>query len=354
MVDYQGIFAGIYNNVVFLVFFLSLLTNRFSKNIINSIAMLFVLLLALFIGSRHISVGIDTEMYYYRYFGTTDLSFSNIISSAEEFASEPLFTLLLKTSSLIGYSFQLALTIISLITLSFSYLFCTRVSKIVKVNPLSLFCCYLISFYIFGQQINIIRAGLASSFILNYYLSLFQDKRKSAIIYALIAVGIHFSSMFGIFMALVAKYVRLDIKVYMLLCFAALFVSYFNMGILNVNMIAGMDLGDKSGYLTSDSTQYEVGFRPGFAVFNLLFAVLFYAYLNRHNDIYNTFFRLYILLTCLFFICFQIPFSDRVGGFSWNLIPFLTYFSMDTALKKYRQFATVCTFIFLYVVKMAV
>lgn len=350
----QAIFTEHYNQTLIIVFFLSLFTNRLSKNVIHSFAAIFILCFAIFIGSRHMSVGTDTGMYYYRFYGTTDNSFSNILDSADEFASEPLFTILLKVSSLIGYSFHLALTIISLLTLSFSYLFCARLSKIIKVNPLSLFCCYLISFYILGQQINIIRAGLSTAFVLNYYLSVFQGKRKSAIIYALVAFGIHFSSLFGIFMALVAKYVRLDIKVYMILCFLALFVSYLNLGILNVDLIAGMDIGDKSNYLTNDASQYETGFRPGFAIFNLFFALFFYKFINRQQNINDQFFRLYVLLTCLFFACFQIPFSDRVGGYSWNLIPFLTYLSMETMLKKYRKMAMVCTFVFLYLVKLAI
>lgn len=350
----QSIFTQNYNHILVIVFFLSLFTNKFSKNIIHSLAAIFIVLFAIFIGSRHISVGTDTGMYYYQFYGITNESFQDILESANKFASEPLFFIILKTSSIIGYSFHLALTIISLLTLSFAYIFCARFSKIIKANPLSLFCCYLISFYILGQQINIIRAGIASTFILNYYLSLFQDKRKSAIIYAFVALGLHFSSLFGIGMALVAKYVRLDIKVYMLLCFAALAVSYLNMGILNVDMIAGIDIGDKSNYLTNDASQYVTGFRPGFAIFNIFFALLFYTYNNHQYDIIDQFFRLYILLSCLFFTCFQIPFSDRVGGYSWNLIPFLTYFSIETMLKRYRQMAIVCTFVFLYFIAITI
>ncbi len=118
-------------------------------------------------------------------------------------------------------------------------------------------------------------------------------------------------------------------------------------------MITGMDLGDKSNYLTNDASQYNTGFRPGFAVFNLVFALFFYMYSN-HLNITDQLFRLYILLTCLFFACFQIPFSDRVGGYSWNLIPFLSYCSIATMLKSYRKMAMACTFIFLFLVKSAV
>lgn len=348
----QAIFAADYHHILILVFCLSLMTNRLSKNIIHCFAAIFIVLFAIFIGYRDLSVGADTEIYYYDYYGTTDLSFSNIIDSADSFASEPLFFIILKTSSLIGYSFNLALMIISLLTLSFTYLFCARLSKTLTVNPLSIFCCYLTSFYIFSQQVNIIRVGLATSFLLNYYLSVFQDQRKRAIIFALVALGIHFSCMFGIIMTLVAKYIRLDAKHYMLLCFAALFVSYFNLGVLNIDLIAGMDIGDKSKYLTNETDQYIVGFRPGFAIFNLFFALFFYRHIHRQDNINNQFFRLYILLTCLFFACFQIPFSDRVGGFSWNLIPFLSYFSMVSMLNRYRPMAMVCTFIFLYTIQL--
>lgn len=354
MQDLQSEFTDFYYLIVTIVFILSLLLNKCTIKSINYFSVFVILLTAIFIGYRDISVGTDTIDYYHLYNGIYKSNYSDIFESIGEIASEPLFFLIIKTSSIVYDSYHFAFTIISLITLSFVYVFCTRVSYIFRVNPLSLLCCYLISFYVISQQINIIRAGLATAFLLNYYLSVFQGEKKGALIYGIIALGIHFTSIFGIVFALLAKHICLDRKKCMVIFFIILFFAYMNKGILNIGYISGMDLGAKSGYLSSVSANYVTGFKFGFALFNTFFALIFYKYLSSDNGIYHSFFRLYILFSCLLFACFQIPFSDRIGGFSWNLIPFLAYFSVFGLFKKNRQYIAVCTFLFLFIIRIGV
>ena len=347
-------FQLIYELIVFVVFCFSFELTKKSSQFKWILCSIFVLALTILIGTRPMNIGTDTGNYRVIFDLSRYTTLDDIKENLSEVGSDPLFNIILIVGHIIG-SYTSVLVIISFLTLFFGYRFCKRLSDYLGVNnSIALFCCYLISFYIVNQQVNIIRAGLAAVLLLNYYLSVFQSDRKSAIWYGVLAIGIHFSSIFGILLPLVAKYIKFSKKIYLIGFFVAVFLAYLNFGVLNISFFAGMDLGSKNQYLTSESDVYITGFRGTFALFNTFFAILFYKYIRLQNDFIQPFFRLYILFSILFFMCFQIPYSDRIGAFSWNLIPFMTYLCALQVFKFKQNNAMVFTFVCLFIIQFGI
>lgn len=347
-------FQFYYELIVFVVFLTSIIISRKYRFLNKTIALSFIICLTIFIGFRPEDIGTDTTSYQIIFYLARSSSINDIINNLKIIGSDPLFKIILIIGHIIG-SYTSVLVIISFLTLYWGYRFCERLCNYLGINySISLFCCYLISFYIFGQQINIIRAGLAAVFLLNYYLSVFQSDKKSAIWYGVIAIGIHFSSIFGILLPLIAKYIKLSKRIYIIGFFVALILAYANFGVLNIPLFSNIDLDRKGYYLTSESEKYITGFRTSFALFNSFFAIIFYKYIRQQNSLYQSFFRLYILFSILFFLCFQIPYSDRIGAFSWNIIPFITYFCASQVFKLKEKKAMIYTFLCLFVIQFGV
>lgn len=306
-----------------IMFLLSFVFQNSSQKNRHIISLFFITLLSIFIGSRNMNIGTDTEVYYYMYRSIDSIFEQNVLISLWRIASEPIFFCIIFIFSKIG-DFNTVLIAISFITLSFGYIFCVRLCEILNSkNALALLCCYLVSFYVFQEQINIIRAGLAATILLNYYISLFKNKKRSAIIWGILALGIHFTSIIGILLGAASKLLKPRNKLLFILFFFTLALSFVNIGILNIGFL-NFDLGAKSSYLSGAQTTYITGFRAGFALFNTIF-LLFFHYISQKSNLFELFFRLFVFLSCLFFLSFQIPFSDRIGAFSWNIISSLSF-----------------------------
>lgn len=322
----EEIFRLTYTFLIFLYFILSLFLSGKKLKYTDWCALVIILITAYFIGSRNMSVGTDTESYKQAYDKYFSMGFAEAKENVNFFQTEPIAFFIMKIGVYFE-SYQLTLILYSLITLTFAYIFCSKLSKETgNINPLSIFCCYLIAFYIINQQINILRAGMAEVFLLNFYLSLYLKNRKKSIFYGFVAVGTHFTSLMPIALSLVPLIIRAKDSSYFILFICFLVLSVVNLGILNVPILRDMDLGEKSSYLTSESEVYKTGFRLGFAIYNTFFAVLFYSLIKndkQSSGMSKYLFKVFALLSCLFFACFQIPYSDRIGCFSWNIIPFL-------------------------------
>ena len=107
----------------------------------------------------------------------------------------------------------------------------------------------------------------------------------------------------------------------------AMLLSYVNFGIKNFSpYLVDILEGDKRVSYLDDKelSYYQVGFRPQFATFNTIFLIIF-LYINHYIRIkpYNRLLKYYILASSLFFMAFQLNFSDRWGLFSWFAIPLL-------------------------------
>src|SRR5690606_38193257 len=80
---------------------------------------------------------------------------------------------------------------------------------------------------------------------------------------------------------------------------------------------------------SSISASYDTGFKPQFVFFNTIFFILGYLLIKYFKvyitPFYKRVFFTYTLLSCILFLMFNIPYSDRIGLFSWALIPIIVY-----------------------------
>ena len=128
--------------------------------------------------------------------------------------------------------------------------------------------------------------------------------------------------------------------------FLTIIFSFLNYGILSFapflkNILAG---SYRANYITNESDLYNVGFKPQFVAFNTVFLVFAYyiqSKLKGNSLIFNRYKVIhiyFILSSSIFFMVFQIPYSDRFGLFSWIAIPILVspLFTYDKSLLRYK------------------
>lgn len=337
----------IYNCVIALTFVASLLWPKRTPVKVNFLGWGMITYLVFLFANRDLETGEDTMMYWWMYQEAAEMTFTQWLKLLGEQASEPLFAIVLIAGKFIG-GFTESLGLISFLTLAMAYNFSMRLSaKLKDRNPVAILCIYLSAFYIFSQQINIIRAGLAAVFILNFYLSFFERKKKSSIVYAILSIGIHFSSALPLAVAVLCRFWKFSRKTGIIIFMVFLILAFFDWGILDIPGIKDSSFAKVSTYTNLKFEDYNTGFRGGFAVFNLFFLYVFYLLWKKRDYLYSDLFRLFIILSCVFFISFQIPYSDRIGAFSWNIVPFLSLIGFDNKFTRKGNLNRIICYLFI-------
>lgn len=206
----------------------------------------------------------------------------------------------------------------------FYYHACVLFSKKNNISPLWNYLILIAAFTVCGQQINVIRSGLALSIaaIAIYYI--FEEKYKKVLLYGILAIGCHISVVIFLLIAIVVKILsHIKVKAYYYFYIVGILCSALGFSLLTLITHVAPEMAIVERYATGGNSDYNVGFRWNFVMFNSLFLTFFhYNYLDiKQNTI--IWFKLYILSSVVFFLWFAIPYSDRIGAFSWLIIPFL-------------------------------
>lgn len=301
--------------------------NSFIQNKLSKYFVFFPIIILIYIVSfRAYDVGTDTGNYYYSLWQQKpELTFSN------EFLF-PLIALLLQYYEL---NFTYFLFLISALFFYFIYKALKNYSSLYQANLLMAFFAFMSFFFFSSMTINIIRQGASLAILLYAFtLLLKQDNKIKIIIYSAVAVAFHLTSIIPILLILVSYYLSIksnkSIYLLVLLYFIILVLSFFNIGLLNISPFLSQVLGNdgRSMYISGETYDYVVGFKPQFAAFNTFFLfIASYVRKNLTNQVlkkqYNVILIYYIIASWLLFLAFQLPFSDRWGLFSWVIIPFL-------------------------------
>ena len=332
MIEYD-VFFSIYN-LLYLLLALYVILSSFkldkkgelsSNHKINSSFTFFFISFVLIFGLRSFEVGVDT-LNYYNYYWINDLNI--------EISTEFLFLYLMSFIQDINFSFSFFLLIIS-----FGYLFYFSrsfkyFSHLFKVPVIFIFFIFIYLFFSLSMGINIIRQGVSLAILL-YAVTLFLNKSRfiSYILYFIIALLTHSTSIIplAIFLVIYKFGYNIRLKYFYALFFIGILLSYMNFGILNVAPFLQqmLDNNRRVSYLTNESDVYQIGFKTQFVVFNIFFLLLSQIIYSRllkikfNDEIYNVFLKYYIVSSFLFFMTFQIPYSDRWGLLSWFIIPVL-------------------------------
>jgi hypothetical protein len=321
--QYKTIYYIIYSIAALLAIFTAINIDFKKKNyqsIANYIVLVLMLAYIFLFGLRTIDVGTDTEMYHWQYTHHNEITFG--------------------TDAPVGYMFkflnifsenpQIFLFVMSFLFVMLNFYALKKYTKFYKSNFfLSVFS--LISLFFFESLgINVIRQGLSLAFfVLAIIFRDFSPKRKFKwISFLVLAVCFHFTSLIPVVIYLsVAYFKNVRMYYYYGIYIISVFLSAASISILSFkDYFIGFLLIDerRSGYLDGDDSSYLVGFKPQFVAFNTIFLILF-IYLNNieKNDFYTNLLKYYIVISAIFYMMFQIPYSDRWGVMSWCVIPFL-------------------------------
>ncbi|AOY44992.1 hypothetical protein AOT82_2613 [Psychrobacter sp. AntiMn-1] len=319
------LYSTIYLCIAFCTFFLIVYQNYYkvsykSKKIISVskyVVSFFTFILIFLVGFRAFDVGTDTGNYYRVW-----LYDNKLLESRADF----IFYYIMGLIRNIFNSYQVFLLVISSIFYVVNYRSLKKISVNFNSNFLFVFFVFLSLFFSLSTSINIVRQGVSLSFFL-LGLSYFPNKDYRAIaISFLISLGFHSTAVIPIFFTLgILLFNRVGVAFYVILFFIGILLSSLNFSLLNISPILGDILegaGDRRvSYLEVQDYGYRVGFRPDFVIFNLIFLTLFLRIRKTLNDnFYDFLIKFYCLSSFLFFMAFQLNFSDRFGLFGWFVI----------------------------------
>jgi hypothetical protein len=218
-------------------------------------------------------------------------------------------------------------------------------------NGSSLFLFLLIAcnLVFFSHQTNTIRNGLAIPYIFFGLYFLQQNKIKYTLLFFLLACLSHRTSIIPIacvFFAIRGKNIHL--KYFIGLYVIAIIAAAAGFGFDKLTFLASLGGTDLERLSAVGNTTYNVGFRPDFVLYNSIFlfiAVKFSTLKNKEDLFYIKYF---ILASIIFFFNFNIPFSDRIGGYSWIAIPLLFFSVINNAFpnKKLHMLTLITLFIY--------
>lgn len=297
-----------------------------NKGLVNNLTCFFIILYIILVGFRAYNVGTDTGNYY---------QFSWLMDFPPESTTEILFYWLIKgIKSIEGTTFSFFLLIVSVLFFYFIYKGYILLSKYYNTSILFIVFSFMALFFASSLSINVIRQGLSLAILIyTYGLWLTNKQIKQIIPFVILSVLIHTTSIIPISFFVMINYglKKQSLNYFYILYFLGIILSAANVGVLNIAPFLNDILqgSRRATYLTDENEQYITGFKTQFVAFNTVFLVIF-TYINeilkrrKFNFDYEILLKYYIATSFLFFMAFQIPYSDRWGLFSWIVIPLLT------------------------------
>lgn len=325
MEEFQNVYRLIYWLSVVISFFL--LLNQYVKGKIYAnieMALIFIISLSYgcLFGTRNIDIGTDTEMYWWQY-----LEVENIEESLSD--REPLYSYFLR---FLRYFSQEPVFFIFTVAMSYMlgiFLFVKNYTSKDQAGKILFFLLLTSLPFFLSMGINIIRQGLSVFLLLNAYNAFHSKRYKWMFLLIFMSLNFHFTSLVPILIYILVNYLK-NIKLGVGLFVLGIILAFFKVSVLLLfSWLPFISSYDPrfSAYITKDKVwTYDVGFKPQFVVFNLVFLIIsvyISKVLIRESRLYTRLINYYCISSFLFFMTFQVPYSDRWGIFSWISIPLL-------------------------------
>ncbi len=323
-----------------LFFFLIYSVRKNKKLKDNYICLILVLIISLLVGSRGILIGTDTFEYHEQFLQCKNNSWLGL-SSGWHLGSDPILYYFLKIGSFFN-SFNVALILVSLLTNYFLYRFCNLIHRIDRgIRAFPLFFLLLITFSTFNFEFNVIRSGLGLAITLNASIYLYLRKYKLFITYSIIGILIHFSMLIPIAIFTICNWCKFDLNKYLYIYIISIIVAYLGYSVLDIGIFHSLKIRQIQTYTTFADPNYDVGFKLKFVLYNSMFLFLFLLIKKNigkvNNNIKYYFLRFFLLSSSLFFLWFSLPYSDRMGVFSWTVIPLCMVLSYEGRRKIFKN-----------------
>lgn len=289
-------------------------------DISRSILYVFSVIFILLFGLRGTKVGVDTPNYL--------LQFN--IYDGYTYGTDFIMFYVYSFFHLLHLPFQAFLLFMSFLYITILVISVLKNNLIFSSNPLLMFFSFISLFYFQSLGINVIRQGVSLSFFLLFFVNHQIEKRNrlSWGIPCLFAVLFHFTTIIPVIIYfLILVFDKIKILFYYAFYLSSILLSFFHIGILVLEDYLFFLLIDERrlNYLEDENSVYDVGFKPQFVLFNTVFLFAF-VYIKRFitNDVYyTTLLKYYTVMSALFFLTFEIPYSDRWGLMSWIMIPIM-------------------------------
>lgn len=307
----------------------------------RNLLIVFVSLMIFFSGTRGLNIGTDTGNYY-QFFFLRGQNISGIIEFFTYFQSDFLFEVIMFiTFPFRNFTiFTMATAIVFNTTLYIAIRRFTNYGK--NGSSLLLFLTFASLFSFVQLEINIIRNGISIAFILLALNEAIKEEYKKMFIFFIISYLSHGTSLIpiaAILLILIAK--NTPIKYYIFFYIMTIGVSIAGFGFHSIPILSSINDGYFERLSFAGETNYRLGFRPDFVLYNTFFlVVVLFLLKNRSRE--ETFLIKYFMITsAIFYLNFSIPFSDRIGLYSWISLPFLIFTTIrNLSPKKHLYYAT--------------
>lgn len=328
----------------FIYFLCGLYKNRHRKISLFSLFFLFALY-ALFLGSRNIGIGVDTINYQYWY---DSIASNDKVANLTEQSGDLLFNYLMYIVSRFWgfHSFLIIYSIIQFSVLIKIVLLFTDSGK--AGSPFLLLLNMMCLFSFLPLHINIIRNGLAIYLMLLFMYYCNNENLLKSAFWGIAALLIHYSLIIPIAVFLFTR-LKINIKFFYVVYFCSILLSVFGVGIHNFSVFSGVDSAKIDMYINYVNTDYRIGFRPNFVLYNTFFLMIFLL-INSRTEKYMSYLKYYLLSSSVFFLWFYIPYSDRIGLYSWIIIPFIIFVGLKEKYPLKQNVYGGISFMLLYVI----
>lgn len=321
--------------------------NEVSSKISNKLLFITSIAFIVLFGFRDTDIGTDTNAYLFMFNEYVSFSFETSI----------LLYYIFDIFHVFDFQFQFFLIIMSALFIGILAVSINRNSRIIESNPFMIFFIFISLFYFQSLGINVIKQGVSISFLLlamvNYQL--LKNKRFLWIFPCILSILFHFTSVFAILIYfLILFFNNTKLKIYYLIYLVCILLSFLSISLLNFKEYLSflvIDNNKAERYFSGDNEIYITGFKTQFVAFNSVFLIFFI--FIRHNIIQNTYYdnllKYYLLISGVFFLTFQIAYSDRWGLLSWVVIPFLLAPIFNSNFPKKLQIISSISLIVLFI-----
>ncbi|MDC8105108.1 EpsG family protein [Chryseobacterium sp. PTM-20240506] len=319
------------------------------NNISRFVTGILFIIIAVLFGFRDSEVGSDTEMYKWQF-----------LNHYADLGVQIAFKYLIVLFHFFTEDYRYFLFGISILYTLIIFWSIDNLLKSFETNFLLVAFSFVSLFFFLSLGINIIRQGVSLALVLlgvSYY---FKERRNiiSWIIPFILAIGFHSTTIVVLVLFLIVLFAKkATLNFYYFWYFILLVVSALGGSIISLGSLLNFVIDSRqSDYYIKGigAEEFVVGFKLQFAAFNTIFLLIFsfinFKLLKNENNNYKLLLKYYMLISGVFFMMFQIPFSDRWGVMSWITIPFLLspLFSVKNTAKFGMFTVTFLIFIFIF------
>lgn len=290
---------------------------QYGKNVVHFFSFCLFLFFILFVSFRDFDHKGDTDTYLrvFNYLTNIDFFSTNI-----DLRIERGFVFLTAIIGRISDENRFFLFSITIIQAVFWYVcFCKWVER---KNVLICILIFISLFSSYNLGANALRQAIAIPIGLIGLKFLLERKLLFGVLLILLGTLFH-KSVFLVLLSWMLTTNKVQIKnyIYIWLSFTVLSISGVFSGVVNY---IKYDFESYS-HLAGDAAleRYQTGFRIDFWMFSVIPLILFYFLKQPKKDEYSQLMKIYITIFSFFILMFEIPYSDRVGLYTWTMFPIL-------------------------------